>query len=473
MPNVDIPHRIDTGDSPRRQETIGGTFAQTMSERVLKQPNEPPLIEGYTSGSGEDRLEENIKLSDTVTTPYDSPLTGGYTPRSNEGRITLAELMETYTTFSNRVTQLENEISTTKAVYHKVFITLTNIVKKLESQLKQKRSSEVIHSSDKEGPSRSLAKDKGKRIMKETELPKKLKKKDMIQLSLDEELAQKLQLDQRKENLPKGDQAKEIDWNDPQVLRYHALQNIPFPKAEVRKNMIMYLRNQGGYKKSYFKGMKYEDIRPLFERIWDQVYTFVPKDSEIEREETEEEVEAQGNSYQEVEELKLYMRIIPEKYIAIKAIPLAIKPLVIIEYKIVKERKINTYHITRVDGSTRRYTSMINLLEYINKEYLETLWKLVKEKYGNTRPEEGYERVLWGDLKVMFKPDIESEVWRQLQGHEVTFWKLFSSCGLHFVRFKNLHIFLLVDKVYPLTPATINMMLERKLQADQWNKMCY
>nr|GFD48125.1 hypothetical protein [Tanacetum cinerariifolium] len=89
----------------------------------------------------------------------------------------------------------------------------------------------------------------------------------MTQVSLDEELAQKLyaeelakegarqeqerynlekalklqrQLDQRKENVPKGDQAKEIDWNDPQVLRYHALQNRPFSKAEVRKNMIMY-----------------------------------------------------------------------------------------------------------------------------------------------------------------------------------------------------------------------------------------
>nr|GFC33535.1 hypothetical protein [Tanacetum cinerariifolium] len=143
-------------------------------------------------------------------------------------------------------------------------------------------------------------------------------------------------------------------------------------------------------------------------------------------EETEEEAEAQGNSDQEVEELKHYIRIIPEKDIAIEAIPLAIKPLVIIEYKIVKEGKISTYHITKADGSTRRYTSMINLLENIDREDLETLWKLVKDKYGDTRPEEGYERVLWGDLKVMFEPDIESEVWRQLQGHDVTVWKLFS-----------------------------------------------
>nr|GEV27770.1 hypothetical protein [Tanacetum cinerariifolium] len=149
------------------------------------------------------------------------------------------------------------------------------------------------------------------------------------------------------------------------------------------------------------------------------------------------------------------------------------KPPVIVEYKIVKKGKISTYLIVRVNGSTKRYTSMINLLKNIDREDLETLWKLVQDKHKDTRPEEGYERVLWGDLKVMFEPDVESEAGRQLQGHNVTVRKLFSSSGVHFVRFKNLHIILLVDKVYPLTPATITKMLERKLQADKWNEMCY
>ncbi|GJW90810.1 hypothetical protein Tco_0168363 [Tanacetum coccineum] len=59
---------------------------------------------------------------------------------------------------------------------------------------------------------------------------------------------------------------------------------------------------------------------------------------------------------------------------------------------------------------------MIRLLKNNDKEDLETLWKLVKAKHGNTRPKEAYERVLWGDIKVMFEPDVESEVWRNLQG---------------------------------------------------------
>ncbi|GJU76436.1 hypothetical protein Tco_1273506, partial [Tanacetum coccineum] len=35
----------------------GGNPAQTRSERVLEEPNEPPLSEGHTSGSGEGRME--------------------------------------------------------------------------------------------------------------------------------------------------------------------------------------------------------------------------------------------------------------------------------------------------------------------------------------------------------------------------------------------------------------------------------
>nr|GEZ80496.1 hypothetical protein [Tanacetum cinerariifolium] len=108
----------------------------------------------------------------------------------------------------------------------------------------------------------------------------------------------------------------------------------------------------------------------------------------------------QADSDQEVEKIKLYMRIVLDEDIIIDAIPLATKPLVIVEYKIVKEEKINTYHITRADGSTKRYTLMFNLLENIDREYLEALWKLFKDIHRNIRPEEGYERVLWEILKL-------------------------------------------------------------------------
>ncbi|GJY77714.1 hypothetical protein Tco_0483515 [Tanacetum coccineum] len=43
--------------------------------------------------------------------------------------------------------------------------------------------------------------------------------------------------------------------------------------------MCMYLKNQGGCKMSHFKGISYEEIRPIFERVWDQIQSFVPMDS--------------------------------------------------------------------------------------------------------------------------------------------------------------------------------------------------
>ncbi|GJU12410.1 hypothetical protein Tco_1134806 [Tanacetum coccineum] len=94
-------------------------------------------------------------------------------------------------------------------------------------------------------------------------------------------------------------------------------------------------------------------------------------------------------------------------------------------------------------------------------------------KHGITRPEKGYKRVLWGDIRTMFEHHIEDTAWRNLQGNKVLIWKLFDSCGVHFVRLQSMHIFMLVEKRYPLTPATITYMLNRKLQADHWNEMCY
>ncbi|GJY22206.1 hypothetical protein Tco_0394772 [Tanacetum coccineum] len=72
----------------------------------------------------------------------------------------------------------------------------------------------------------------------------------------------------------------------------------------------------------------------------------------------------------------------------------------------------------------------------IDREDLQTLWKLVKTKHGDIRPEDEHKRVLWGDLKVMFEPDIKSDVWRNLQGYKVTIWKLYDSCGIQRLNIK-------------------------------------
>ncbi|GJR36814.1 hypothetical protein Tco_1212498 [Tanacetum coccineum] len=67
-------------------------------------------------------------------------------------------------------------------------------------------------------------------------------------------------------------------------------------------------------------------------------------------------------------------------------------------------------------------------------------------------------------------PD-KNQVWRNQQDYRILDWKLYDSCRVHSLRKQNVHIYMLVEKRYPLTPATISDMLNRKLQADHWNEM--
>ncbi|GJZ39576.1 hypothetical protein Tco_0586139 [Tanacetum coccineum] len=116
----------------------GGALAQTRSERVLEKPNEPPLPEGHTSGSGEGSMEHTFELMDTVPpTPHDSPLTGGYTPGSDEGRLKLKELMAICIKLSKQVLDLEKE----KDAQAVEILKLKQRVKKLE----RKRKSSISH----------------------------------------------------------------------------------------------------------------------------------------------------------------------------------------------------------------------------------------------------------------------------------------------------------------------------------------
>ncbi|GJX31488.1 hypothetical protein Tco_0241343 [Tanacetum coccineum] len=92
---------------------------------------------------------------------------------------------------------------------------------------------------------------------------------------------------------------------------------------------------------------------------------------------------------------------------------------------------------------------------------------------GNTKGQRKDMRLLWGDLKVMSELDVESEVWRNLQGHKVTVWKLFYTSGVHFVRFQNLHIFMLVEEKYPTFKLQQNTENDQQKLSDHWNEICY
>ncbi|GJW16702.1 hypothetical protein Tco_0024138 [Tanacetum coccineum] len=76
----------------------------------------------------------------------------------------------------------------------------------------------------------------------------------------------------------------------------------------------------------------------------------------------------------ETTELQMLVEIIPnEEEVAVDVIPLATKPLVIVDYKIHKEEKTSYYKITRANGSFKLYKVFIQLLKIFDREDLETL----------------------------------------------------------------------------------------------------
>ncbi|GJW61164.1 hypothetical protein Tco_0110499 [Tanacetum coccineum] len=113
----------------------------------------------------------------------------------------------------------------------------------------------------------------------------------------------------------------------------------------------------------------------------------------------------------ETVELKSLMEVIPdEEEVTLDAIPLAVKSLSIVDWKIHKEGKKSYYQIIRADESSKMYLVFSHMLKNFDREDMESLYKLVKAKYGSTRPVENLDLVLYGDLKTMFEPHVEDNV---------------------------------------------------------------
>ncbi|GJX57827.1 hypothetical protein Tco_0287724 [Tanacetum coccineum] len=259
--------------------------------------------------------------------------------------------------------------------------------------------------------------------------------------------------------------------------------NKPPTKAQQRKIMCTYLKNMEGYKLNDLKLKEFDSIQEMFDRAFKRVNTF--EDFRTELVEGKEkragtELAQEITKKQKVEddkettEIKKLMEIIPdEEEVAIDAIPLAVKSPSIVDWKIHKEGRKSYYQIIRADGKSQMYMIFSHMLKSFDREDLETLYKLVKAKYESTRPVEDLDLVLWNDLKTMFEPHVEDKVWRNQQDYKVLSWKLYDSCGVHFLRMQHMQIYMLVEKKYPLTPSTLSMMLEKKLMIDYESEMAY
>nr|GFA11881.1 hypothetical protein [Tanacetum cinerariifolium] len=125
-----------------------------------------------------------------------------------------------------------------------------------------------------------------------------------------------------------------IDWDevinhvkkkakeDLAVKRYQVLKRKPQNEAQARKNMMINLKNIVGFKIDYFKGMSYDDIRPIFEAKFDSNVAFLQKTKEQIKEEerralkrinetSAEKATKRQKLDEEVEELKIHLQIVP------------------------------------------------------------------------------------------------------------------------------------------------------------------
>ncbi|GJS58267.1 hypothetical protein Tco_0653051 [Tanacetum coccineum] len=290
------------------------------------------------------------------------------------------------------------------------------------------------------------------------------------------------------------------------MLRYHTLQNRPYSVAEVRKNMVMYLKNQAGYKQSYFKEMKYEEIKPIFEKVWDQTHTFVPMDSEDKEKGTEKKSggtrkktlarkragekkseesskrqkneEAAADYEQEKAELRLWLKVAQDDEESVNPEILSTKyPIVDWEYQLLGQvggKDFEVYKLTRADGSASYHGNIQAFLRRLDREDLSTLYRLVQERFQD-HPLEGRDLLLWGDLRMIFDPDEKDDIWMNQLDWKLLKWKLHENCGIHtlFMDGTPMQINMLVEKKYPLIKDLLEKMLNLQLEAEEESTMAF
>ncbi|GJX57713.1 hypothetical protein Tco_0287610 [Tanacetum coccineum] len=170
--------------------------------------------------------------------------------------------------------------------------------------------------------------------------------------------------------------------------------------------MITYLKNTGGYKYSQLKGKTFEEIHGLYERQQKRNQDFIPIDTEVindsgkkndsssktaggkEQESAKSDEEAVADYEHEKEELRLWLTIFSDE----------------------------EETIIRADGNTSYHKSLSSMLKKFDRQDLVDLHRLVMKRFEDTTPE-GYNLLLWGDLKKRY-PLIKEMLQKMLN------WKL-------------------------------------------------
>nr|GEY33627.1 hypothetical protein [Tanacetum cinerariifolium] len=193
---------------------------------------------------------------------------------------------------------------------------------------------------------------------------------------------------------------------DPFVQRYQVMKKRPQREAQARRNMITYLKNTTGFRLDYFKGMSYDDIRPIFKVKFNADMEFLLKS----KEQIEEE---ENRALESVMRLQLRKQQSKEDDDVYTQDTLLSRKVPVVDYQIIHLNNKPHYKIIRADGTHQLYVSFITLLKNFDREDLESLWSLVKERFFTSKPNNFSDDYLLTTLRAMSrKPDGQDNVWK-------------------------------------------------------------
>ncbi|GKB07936.1 hypothetical protein Tco_0836220 [Tanacetum coccineum] len=243
--------------------------------------------------------------------------------------------------------------------------------------------------------------------------------------------------------------------------------------------MSTFIKNQSSWKMAQLKKLTFEDLKVKFEKLMRSLESLVPMGSE-ERVKRPEPVVAKEEGI----ERPVKKRGKRKKQIARKGIHVDNTA----QYKTEEEREAHMkdkvidpssgsdigIDIIRRDGSDKIYMSFEAILKDFSKDDLTELYRLVIKKYGANRPEEMYDRVLWGDLKTMFDPPLSDDaIWSWPLQQKMVNWRYYDSCAVHCLTLDTYTIHMLADRKYLLSKDACQAMLKMKLKGGTKDEVCY
>nr|GEX99211.1 hypothetical protein [Tanacetum cinerariifolium] len=253
---------------------------------------------------------------------------------------------------------------------------------------------------------------KGKEKMIESEIPKKKKIQEQMDIQMARQLEEEMERDAQRMNEQIARDAEiarihaeeelrielisdlvKYQDNYVKVFKYQTQQRKPLTRKQQREFYTSVLRNQAGWKAKHFKGMTLEEIKEKFNPVWKQIQDFIPLGSKEEAERLkrkglrlEQESAKKLKTSKEVsKEVKSYEEVL--------------------EDKVHTEGQRSYWKITRLGGNSASYQFFVDMLKHLDREDLNQLWRLVKEFLSIKPATSDKEMELWVELKRLYEPD--------------------------------------------------------------------